>query len=241
MKTSDKFADEYLKQQGFKRIVYEPHGNVPPDFLVHDRIAVEARRLNQNKETRNRLQGLEELWKPLQTTVQAVLKTMGPAVAGSSWFVQYSFRRPLPERKELMKLLANALRELKDAPQQQLGKIRVSDNFTLTFHLASKVQSELFVFGSCTDCDYGGFVMSEMIRNLKLCIAEKTRKAARYRHKYPEWWLLFHDLIGYGDWNQSERQQLRECVQFDGSWDKIIIVNPSDYADSLEISPAAVK
>jgi hypothetical protein len=101
IKKSDQWAYEYLVDRGFANIVYEPNGNVSPDFVVEGLIAVEARRLNQNKESANRLHGLEELWKPLQTTVTTVIESMGAPIAGSSWFVQYSFKRPLPERKDL--------------------------------------------------------------------------------------------------------------------------------------------
>lgn len=65
--------------QGFNRLVYEPGGNVPPDFLVDGRIAVEARRLNQHDKRANKPQGLEKLSKPVATTVSRVLEFHGAA------------------------------------------------------------------------------------------------------------------------------------------------------------------
>ena len=50
----------YLAHRGFTDVVYEPDGNVPPDFLVDGRIAVEVRRLNLNAVTGTEYQGLEE-------------------------------------------------------------------------------------------------------------------------------------------------------------------------------------
>ena len=137
IKESDKFAYEYLAHQGFTSIVYEPDGNVPPDFLVEGRIAIEARRLNQNKEgVADGPRGLEELSKPLDAAVRKAIASMGPPSAGATWFVLYTFRRPLPPWKELERLLAVALRSFRDQSSHQAGKLRAAANFTLTlFHL----------------------------------------------------------------------------------------------------------
>jgi hypothetical protein len=35
-------------------------------------------------------------------------------------------------------------------------------------------------------------------KNVNLCIADKTPKIMKVRAKYPEWWLVFSDLIAYG-------------------------------------------
>lgn len=235
MKNSDKWAYEYLAHRGFANIVYEPDGNMPPDFLVDGRVAVEARRLNQNEKAANGPRGLEELWKPLAAAVTKVIATMGPPSAGSSWFVRYSFRRPLPPWKELERLLAVALRSFRDQSNHQPGKLRVSANFSLTFFRAERAHPTFFVLGSSSDKESGGFVMGEMVRNLQICVADKTRKVARVRNRYPEWWLVFEDRIAYGDLDESERNRLRELVKLDGGWDKIILVNPLNHAIGFDI------
>ncbi len=51
MDTSERIVWEYLLHRGFRDVVYEPEGKVPPDFLVDNRVAVEVRRLNQNEDT----------------------------------------------------------------------------------------------------------------------------------------------------------------------------------------------
>jgi hypothetical protein len=48
MNSKEKIAQNYLVSLGFKDIVFEPDGNIPPDFAVEGKIAVEVRRLNQN-------------------------------------------------------------------------------------------------------------------------------------------------------------------------------------------------
>ena len=41
-------AKRYLQQLNFTHVIYEPLGNVTPDFLLDKRVAVEVRRLNRN-------------------------------------------------------------------------------------------------------------------------------------------------------------------------------------------------
>jgi len=45
MNDSERAISEYLDSLRIGGVQYEPDGNVPPDFLVDGRIAVEARRL----------------------------------------------------------------------------------------------------------------------------------------------------------------------------------------------------
>ena len=69
-------------------------------------------------------------------------------------------------------------------------------------------------------------MVSEIAENLRICIAEKSAKVANVRSRYSEWWLAFEDRIGYGVLNEDDRNQLRELVQRDDRWNRIILVNP---------------
>lgn len=46
MDLAEKMAYDYFTSLGIKDIVHEPDGNVPPDLLFGNKIAVEVRRLN---------------------------------------------------------------------------------------------------------------------------------------------------------------------------------------------------
>jgi hypothetical protein len=65
MNREEKIAEAYLKSLGFKNVVFEPDGNIPPDFSMDGRIAVEVRRLNQHFFTKDEVRGLEEGRLPL--------------------------------------------------------------------------------------------------------------------------------------------------------------------------------
>jgi hypothetical protein len=71
-------------------------------------------------------------------------------------------------------------------------------------------------------------------KNLRICVAEKSRKVARVRAKYPEWWLLLVDHIGHGLSN-FDREQFRQQLGMVHDWDKIILVNPLDPKRAFEL------
>ena len=91
---------------------------------------------------------------------------------------------------------------------------------------ASKPGKLAFILAGNTDSNAGGWVIPELEKNLTLCIAEKTRKIAPYRSKYPEWWLIFVDFVMGG---------MQEPVQIKHNWDKVIMMHPSNYAGAYEI------
>lgn len=234
MDSTERLVYEYLTSQGFSDIVYEPDGNVPPDFVIDGLVAIEARRLNQNEETAGRLRGLEQTAIPLRTLIEKQLTSMGPSTTGVSWFVFYTFRRPLPPWKELERALKQTLTEFKDCPSPAPTLTVVTPMFNVRFIRASAVHRDIFVLGGWVDYNSGGFIVAEMSRNLSICIEEKSRKVAKVRHKYQQWWLVLVDYIGYG-LTESDREQLRELTKAKGPWDKVILVNPLDVRSSFEL------
>ena len=235
MDASEQSVSAYLANRGYVSVLYEPDGKVPPDFLIDGRIAVEVRRLNQNEDTPEGRRGLEETARPLYAAVTKVLNSLGPPTTGVSWFVLYTFSRPLPAWKQLEQKLADALHSFQELPGDQPTVIRIASGFTLKFVRASKTHPTFFVLGGSSDHDGGGFIVAEMVRNLRICIDEKSRKVARFLGRYPEWWLVFEDRIGYGVLDESDRQELRKLISLDTPWSKIVLVNPLNPAIGFEL------
>ena len=88
MDDSERLADQYLRSLCLGGVVYEPDGNVPPDFCIGGKIAVEVRRLNQNYQFPDgSRQGLEQLAIPLWKRFKAYLPSIGPSLNGECWYV----------------------------------------------------------------------------------------------------------------------------------------------------------
>lgn len=235
MNDSEWTVSEYLKSLRIGSVVFEPDGNQPPDFVVDGRIAVEARRLNENELVGGVHRGLEETAKPLHKAVVKALALSGPAGSHGSWFVHYSVQRPLPPWKTVERLLRDAVRQFRDQAPDPPAEIRLGQFLKLAFHRANNAHDALLILGGSSDYDEGGFLVTEVSRNLRLCVAEKTRKLQRVKNNYAEWWLVFEDRIGYGALDLDDIAAVRVAVgQIDG-FARVVLVNPLEPTQGLEV------
>jgi hypothetical protein len=225
-KVSERPVEAYLRHLGYNDICYEPFGNSPPDFLVNRRIAIEARRLNQQYSDGNKTEGLENAAIRLRRMVQKVLSSLEPPTYDQSWLVFYRFTRPLPPWNNLRQALTAALQAFM---AQATFDPEIAPGLKLELRPTSRLAT-FFVLGAYSDRQSGGWLLDEIETNLKLCIAEKTKKIAPLHHKYPEWWLVLPDHIGWG-LDDFDQQSFREKVAhtFDNViFDKVILLDPSD-------------
>lgn len=233
MKKEEKIALQYLESLDFENIVHEPDGNIPPDFLIDNKIGIEVRRLNQNYMSGDRNNGLEEIQFPLLHKIQNLLSEIKSDSFEKSYFISYTFRRPISSNgivSEMQRLLT----EFAESGAVREGDYVIHDRFKFTIFPASKNHEQLFVLGGYSDHDSGGFVVSEVNRNLEICANEKSEKIKDVRWKYPEWWLVFIDYISYG-LSAIDLSQLREIQKTEYGWDRIILVNPLNPKNGVEI------
>jgi hypothetical protein len=239
MDDAEQTAKKYLETQAFTDIVYEPDGNIPPDFLCDKKIAIEVRRLNLS-EVRNdgSFKGLEETQIPLYQKMCNLFKQLGPPEANHSWFVFYTFERPIKRWKELESILRERLEKFKHSTKLDRNIIQITDTFEIELFKASKVIDNQFFFqGGYSDEDTGCFLLSEMEKSINLVLDEKTRKVSSVKHKYPEWWLILIDHIGFG-LDDFDRLIFHDQVKIKHGWDKVILLDPRNALRSFEIISA---
>ena len=181
------------------------------------------------------VRGLEEVSIPFLMRFKNFLASLGPSRSGKTWFVHYAFRRPLPSWDQLQPVLRTYLETFRDDPRElQSAAATLHDTFEIHLFRASRPHVNSFILGATVDGDSGGFVMAETLKNLPICVEEKTRKIASVRHKYPEWWLVLIDLIG-SVLDENEQELLRKHFTVKHGWDKIILVNPLDPRSAFEL------
>lgn len=237
MDASERLADKYLRGLKLGEVAYEPDGNVPPDFSVGGRIGVEVRRLNQNyTDSSGASQGLEEVTIPLWGRMRSILKSLGPSVDGECWYVGVDYGRPLPEWKLLEPLIRGKLAEFMRRPHRSRAVLQIAPNFEMDLLRAGMDHGSFFVLGAGSDNDSGGWVMSEVEKNLRLCIAQKEKKIAPYRGKYEEWWLVLADHIDYS-MEDEDRVVFREQVMptVPHSFARIVFLDPRDNGRAFEV------
>lgn len=234
MDRSETLAQHHLAYQGFRDIVYEPDGNVPPDFLLDKRIAVEVRRLNENERTRPTPKGLEEVEIPLTKRLTTLLHSYGPAASSAGWWVAVRFRRPVPRWKDIevdVRAFFDAVRK-GDAGSRPVRSF--SDHLVLEAFSRAGTGDHVFELKIWIDEDSGGMLIDELERNLRVVIREKSQKVAPVRDRYAEWWLLLVDHIAFG-LSEFDLAQFRRDVHIDHDWDKVILVNPGNHTHYCEL------
>lgn len=187
MNREEELAQQYLCSIGFADtdLIYEPDGNVPPDFLVKGRIAVEVRRLNQHEITASgKVRGLEDLQFALHNSMENVFCSLGPPKKGRSWFVTYSFNRPLRISPRLKSKVQQALAFARDS-QSEIRSIRINDNFKLALTPSTELFPYHFVPGGQGDNDSPGFIPHELIKNIEICVLEKDSEDHQSKAKIP--------------------------------------------------------
>jgi hypothetical protein len=245
MDDSERLAEDFLKRWGFKDVVFEPDGNVSPDFLCDGRVAVEVRRLNKSHDEGRggRPTGLEEVSVPLLKSFRKYLPSLGPAQATKPCvFVSYSFSRPVPRWKVLEREIDAILRPLIETPPKRVRTYRLDagNEFSITVVPAGGRHEHFFVLGGYSDNQSGGWLLQEVDTHLKLYIAEKTEKISARRAKYPEWWLLMPDHIAYG-LDEFEQSLFGNTSDLDpGGFDRVILLDPRDASRSFQVHPAVV-
>lgn len=234
MDATEKLVYEHLSHRGYANVVYEPDGNVPPDFLVDGTTAIEVRRLNQNHFNGADAKGLEELAIPLWNRIKELVASLGAPIGSESWFVFFRFTRPVEPWRSLGPKLQQALEAFKIAPVKQKGTITKAQGFELDVFRASKPHATMFPMGGCSDQESGGWLLAEMETNIRHCAREKSRKIANVRSKYGQWWLTLVDHIGYS-LDDFDREMFRDQVSIEHDWDKIILIDPRDHTRWFEI------
>ena len=111
---------------------------------------------------------------------------------------------------------------------------KIVPGFDLVLRPTGRLHDTFFVPGVSTDLQAGGWMINEVVENLKFCIAEKTRKIAAVRHKYPEWWLVMPDFIDWGV-DDFDQQAVREQITILHPFDRVILLDPRDHTRAFEI------
>lgn len=234
MDEQEKIVNEYLKNKGYKKIVFEPDGNVTPDFLVDDEIAIEVRRLNQHHTDGEASTGLEVGTIPLYQAIYGLLPEYKSKYNGKSYFVFFKYKRPIKEIKSIKKDIREILDDYLNNPCVTTVEIKLNDNFSVKIIPASKQYDTPYLIGGYSDRDSGGWVLSEIEHNILICSEEKMYKVDKVRDNYSIWWLALVDHIG-GYLNDMEKSQLDDELVKGHNWDKVLIINPNNVDQTYEI------
>lgn len=224
MDGAEAIAETFLRPLGFSDIAHEPDGNIPPDFAINCEIAVEVRRLNQADWGTGSPQGLENASYPLVDQVQRMLKEFG-CCQGRSYWVSYTFFRPLASWKEIYPAINDSLLKITQSRTNRPMVIRPHPSIEFRIDPTSEALHQTFNLGAFSDTAAGGAVVAEMIKHIEYYIGEKAKKIRPHKDKYASWWLLLIDYIGYG-LRPEDQLDLKKHVERTSYFEKVFVVSP---------------
>jgi len=234
MNKEEKIAENYLMTSGYQNIIFEPDGNVPPDFSIDRTIAIEVRRLNQHYFNKDKVNGLENDRIPLFKLLEASLNKFDSQYKGNSYWISIRFSRPIPNGKTAQKAIINSLKHFLNNPCPLPIWIHVTETISLHISESYPVENKVFRFALGVDRESGGFVLSEFKKNFNYCMKEKSEKIKPYYNNYDSWWLILIDNIAYG-FSATDKTEIKSMIIVNSLWEKIIVLNSQNGHNLLEI------
>ena len=239
-------ARRWLELQGHSDI--RRLQNDPPDYVVEGRYAVEVRRLNWMTETDDGTRGVEEYEKPLEGTLECVLKEYDQSPVGYTIFVDvdYPFEPPTPDKevveREVRHSLDDVVRKILGSPDlaapSQPAERCLKCGLHLWFTPMWTDEPTGFVLNDIEVATASrGWVVSDAIDNIPCCIEDKTHKVMKKNKvgDYPEWWLALVDHILLTPIRETEMNKIRVAVPNRAFWSKIVVINRMDPGCFTEI------
>lgn len=178
LKDDELTAQQYLLGLGVGSVTFEPDGNIPPDFVINNRIAIEVRRIEDQYWGGAKPQGLRTVQKNIEKTVRSSLSALGSMHPTDSWFVHYNFNRPLPDWRWLQAEIQETLRLFVINPDEG-NTWRLHPSFRIRIWRAAKKHTQTFLLGGNIDRDQTAFVSQAVSASLRHAIEEKTQKSER--------------------------------------------------------------
>jgi len=225
MKPEEISVDKFLRNRYGENVLFEPDGNVPPDFVVNSTCAVEVRRLNQQFFSEEKIEGLEQLSFPLYHVLKEVLASFDSQYNGKSYWVFVDYKRPLDKNiREIKSDLQNSLKTIIQTDLSLPYMLQVNKKIKLWLYSSDPVKGQVFRFGGEDDGDAGGWVVPVYIENIRHCITEKSSKIKQYKLRYKEWWLYLVDFMELG-LDQEVVKEMKSAISDLGEFNKVAVVN----------------
>jgi hypothetical protein len=142
-------------------------------------IAVEVRRLNRNIHADTpETCGPEVTQFALRNCFRWLLRSLGSPIDDHCWFVRYTFSRPIPSLSIVRRDVGRILASFKNGELQD-RTFPITDHFHVDLIPSTEAFPQCFVLGGYVDKDATGWLVPDLMKNIRTCIDEKTRP---YRH-----------------------------------------------------------
>ena len=230
MKPEEQVVFHHLKKLYGENVVFEPDGNITPDFAVNSSIGVEVRRLNQYFFKGEPPIGLEQISFPLINAFTKTAEKLNSLYTGISYWVDIDYKRSLSTKihktkKNMERDMELALKNFLDLQVSDFPyEISVNSEIIFTFYESNPGNGKLFPALSSFDSDAGGENISVYVENIRHCITEKSFIVSKRLDKYHEWWLYLVDNMEFG-LNANEITKVVKMIDNIGNFNTVVVLS----------------
>ena len=226
MDQAELHAKAFLGGLGFTDVIFEPDGNVPPDFALDGRIAVEVRRLHHiERASGSEARGTDESWIPLYRRVSELCDQLSKDNPERFWILSYSIKRPVQTWRSTRAILELWLLSLRNLPAATREHVLNAPSLTVTAYASTELSTPEFHAGIINDPETTGWQIPLLLQGVEHCLVDKTTKVAPYLSRYDEWWLVLIDQISYGVAEESRHFLRRHPISL-SSFKRVVLVDP---------------
>lgn len=225
MNREEMLAEHYLQTLD-SDVAFEPDGNVPPDFLLNGKIAVEVTRLNEHIEVQGEIKRLDDDYSKIINSIESVFKAFVSPIDDANYWVSVKIKRPFGNIKKTKKKIRSHLAEFAKASDILLyQKYEITDALSFSYMQGSTdTSASTFRLGFQSQHDAGGFVYDEIVKNSKYCIERKSKKIAKLKDNHQTWWLVLVDYVCRGYYPEYI-DDFKSAIDR-GAFDKVIFIEP---------------
>jgi type II secretory pathway component GspD/PulD (secretin) len=224
-------AQHYLQTLKQTNLQYEPLGNVTPDFLMDNTIAIEVRRLNRNFINSKHKINIENVDISVIKNIKKTIEKFTHKYYKNSAYISISLIKSIDIEKRI-----NIIRRVKKILKKHTNHIsrnisyKIGDYLKLTFIPTDK-RASIYSYSGCNNDFF--WILHQLKKSIQLVIDEKDKKVTKNFHFYNEWWLILVDSITYSLDNE-DFEKLKNIQIDKRKFHKVIILSPKGKFKTVE-------
>jgi hypothetical protein len=240
MNRDEQIAYNFLIEQGFDSVNYEPNGeSTPPDFLIDKNIGVEVRRMNKHIVLNDNKVPIEKTEFEFVPRFRKALKELENTKLKYSIAVTLRYQRPIKVSKELMENIKDSIKATTE--KELFGQeIKFSPQIKYELYKGNGKSDETYNLIIISDRDRGGIVQDARYEALKLCIEEKTNKLKSLRNSYDELWLILVDDI-FSRVDYTTKQDFQRFPEIKTIFNRVVLISKRDNSKWIDIYPWGIQ
>jgi len=187
---------QLFSNQGYK-VDKEPDGNIPPDLVLDNQIAIEVTRLSEVINIGDHQRSVSDDASSIIARLKYAINTPENDVS-QRYKVSAVIKRPFGNLKNISKKIKNELQDFNiDKFVKNQYKVVISQSVRITISKCTGQYCNGFLLVDIIDSDSSHESNDIILNSVLFCLESKEKKVLPYYKKYFEWWLVLSDTITY--------------------------------------------